>query len=71
MERELNLCLDNFNDNARSKTFDLVVKQINHLLVCFDIYLETESYTLESDEFPRSKFYLNAVRCVVDCQSKK
>jgi hypothetical protein len=32
--------------------YDLLIKQINHLIVCFDIYLESESYFLKNDEFP-------------------
>lgn len=77
MERELNICKDNFiefdEETAKklkkstkltglSKNFELLVKQINHLIICFDIYLESESYFLKNNEYPRQKFFLNAVK---------
>ncbi len=42
--------------------FDLFAKQINHLLVCFDIYLESESYNLDDCEYQRSKLFPSSVR---------
>lgn len=74
IEREINICKDDYIDNnevnkkrfkqmaASINNYDLLIKQINHLIVCFDIYLESESYFLKNDEFPRYKFFLNSVR---------
>lgn len=44
------------------KNNDILAKQINHLLICFDIYLESESYSLNNFEFPRVKLFQNSVR---------
>lgn len=65
MERELNICQDNFitsRNKIKHKNFYLFAKQIVHLTICFDIYLESESYFLKNNEYPRTKFFLNAVR---------
>ena len=42
--------------------YDLLGKQINHLIVCFDIYLESESHFLRNHEFQRVKLFPNSVR---------
>jgi hypothetical protein len=44
------------------KSYDLFSKQINHLIVCFDIYLESESYFLNNFEYQRLKLFPNTVR---------
>jgi hypothetical protein len=44
------------------KSYDLFSKQINHLLICFDIYLESESYFLNNFEYQRLKLFPNTVR---------
>lgn len=78
MERELNLYHENFVQDSQSsgkvlrrinskvsleeKNYDLFSKQINHLLVCFDIYLESESYYLNDNEFQRVKLFPQSVR---------
>ena len=70
MEREINIYKDIFMESPAMKkqaeiihkNYELLTKQIIHLTVCFDIYLESESYSLKSNEFPRSKFFLNAVK---------
>jgi hypothetical protein len=41
---------------------DILGKQINHLLICFDIYLESTSYSLNSFEFPRVKLFQHSAR---------
>jgi hypothetical protein len=44
------------------KNYDLLSKQINHLSVCFDIYLESESYYLQNFEYQRVKLFNNSVK---------
>lgn len=44
------------------RNYDLFAKQINHLLVCFDIYLESESYYLQDNEYQRTKLFPQSVR---------
>ncbi|CAF1002776.1 unnamed protein product, partial [Brachionus calyciflorus] len=44
------------------KMNDILAKQINHLLICFDIYLESESFYLNDFEFQRLKLFPNSVR---------
>ena len=44
------------------RNYDLFAKQINHLLVCFDIYLESESYYLQNFEHQRVKLFHNSVK---------
>jgi hypothetical protein len=41
---------------------DLLAKKIGHLLVCFDIYLESESYFLKNNEYQRTKLFYNSVK---------
>jgi hypothetical protein len=48
--------------NDHDKNFDLFAKQINHLLICFDVYLESESYFLNNFEYQRLKLFPNPVR---------
>jgi len=76
MEREINIYKDIFIEASAlsgmkstetlsehlHNNYELLTKQIIHLIVCFDIYLESESYALKNNEYPRSKFFLNAVR---------
>ncbi len=78
MERELNLYRDNFLPDKESnskrlrrslskltveeKNYELFNKQICHLLVCFDIYLESESYYLQDNEYQRMKLFPQTVR---------
>ena len=40
----------------------ILCKQVNHLLVCFDIYLESESYYLNDYEYQRSKLFSASIR---------
>lgn len=42
--------------------YDIFGKQVNHLLICFDIYLESEAYFLNDFEFQRSKLFPSTVR---------
>lgn len=44
------------------RNYDLFAKQVNHLLVCFDIYLESESYYLQNFEHQRVKLFHNSVK---------
>ena len=44
------------------RNYDLFSKQVNHLLVCFDIYLESESYYLQNFEHQRVKLFHNSVK---------
>ena len=44
------------------KSYDLFSKQMNHLMICFDIYLESESYFLNNLEYQRLKMFPNTVR---------
>ena len=78
MEREINIYHDSFvNESGKclarlqrlvskrgndSLNYDLLAKQINHLIVCFDIYLESESHYLRNHEFQRVKLFPNSVR---------
>ncbi len=77
MERELNVYRDNFVAEitepkrlrrslsrlpAEEKNYELFTKQIGHLLVCFDIYLESESYFLQDNEYQRMKLFPQTVR---------
>ena len=77
MERELNVYRDNFLAEitepkrlrrslsrlpAEEKNYELFTKQIGHLLVCFDIYLESESYFLQDNEYQRMKLFPQTVR---------
>lgn len=48
--------------SVEEKHYDLFEQQINHLLICFDIYLESESYYLEDNEYQRNKLFPQAVR---------
>lgn len=49
-------------NTLEEKNYDLFPKQINHLLICFDIYLESESYFLQDNEYPRTKLFPQSVR---------
>ncbi len=73
MERELNIYRDyeyTHDGNLGRKlslmdktgNFDLFAKQIYHLLVCFDIYLESESYFLNDSEYQRTKLFTITVK---------
>lgn len=42
--------------------YDIFAKQLSHLLVCFDLYLETESASLNNYEIPQVKLFPNSVR---------
>ena len=44
------------------RNFDILARQINHLLVCFDVYLESESYYLQDNEHQRSKLFAQSVK---------
>jgi hypothetical protein len=44
------------------KNYDLFAKQISHLLVCFDLYLETEASFLNDCEFKAVKLFPSSVR---------
>ena len=48
--------------SVEERNYDLFAKQINHLLVCFDIYLESESYYLQDNEYQRTKLFPQSVR---------
>jgi len=48
--------------SIEEKNYDLFPKQMNHLLICFDIYLESESYYLQDNEYPRMKLFPQTVR---------
>lgn len=78
MERELNVYRENFLQDANvsskrlrrsfsrvsneERNYDLFSKQIGHLLVCFDVYLESESYYLQDNEYQRMKLFPQTVR---------
>ena len=78
MEREINMFTDNQDEGTASlsklsrsasiiqrhdeRNYDIFSKQINHLLICFDIYLESESYYLNSYEYQRTKLFTSTVR---------
>ncbi len=70
MEREINIYREydyggGGSDSAEasdSSSYYLLAKQVNHLLVCFDVYLESESYYLNDNEFQRSKLFTSTVR---------
>lgn len=44
------------------KNYDILAKQINHLMICFDVYLESEAFYLNDAEFHRMKLFPNSVR---------
>lgn len=44
------------------KNYDIFAKQVNHLMICFDVYLESEAFYLNDSEFHRSKLFPNCVR---------
>lgn len=48
--------------SIEERNYDLFSKQINHLLVCFDVYLESESYYLQDNEYQRTKLFPQSVR---------
>jgi hypothetical protein len=61
--KSLRRSLSNKSSNSfEEKNSDLLARQVNHLLVCFDIYLESESYYLKDNEYQRLKMFPRAVR---------
>lgn len=46
------------------KNYDILAKQVNHLMICFDVYLESEAFYLNDSEFHRSKLFPNCVRYI-------
>lgn len=56
------LCRSISKISFEERNYDLFAKQINHLLVCFDIYLESESYYLQDNEYQRTKLFPQSVR---------
>ncbi|RNA11027.1 THO complex subunit 5 -like protein, partial [Brachionus plicatilis] len=44
------------------KNYDILAKQVNHLMICFDVYLESEAFYLNDSEFHRLKLFPNSVR---------
>lgn len=44
------------------KLYDILAKQINHLAICFDIYLESESNYLKNYEVQAVKLFPTSVR---------
>jgi len=55
MEIEVNLCDSDVCGNAAAASVHLLANQLQHLLVCLEVYLETSCAITNSSEFPQDR----------------